>query len=85
MRTLQEIKDEFGVSKGFKDWEDFCICFFGAHIADSLDELFVKVAKEALKNAAENFDHCNCLEAGEHCDVEAHLEELVSENNIPKI
>ena len=79
MKNLQEIKDEFGVSKGFKDWEDFCICFFGAHIADSLDELFVKVAKVSLRNA-----HDACLK-GSNGGPEAALRSILKQSNIPKL
>lgn len=78
MKTLQEIKDEYGVSKGFKDWADFCICFLGVHVTDSLDELFVEVAKEALKSSANRFN------TKTHCDMVIR-ESILSESNIPKL
>lgn len=77
MRTLQEIKDEYGVSKGFKNWEEFSICFFGAHIEHSLDELFIEVAQEALKNASNNFN------TKTHCDMVIRRS-ILEETNVPK-
>lgn len=51
MKTLQDLKNEYAVEQGFLDWDQYCICTFGAHLTDTLDNLFFKVAKEALENA----------------------------------
>ena len=85
MKTLQDLKNEYAVEHGFLDWDQYCICIFGVHITDTLDNLFFKVAKEALENAAENFEYSHCYNIAELCDSAAHKKDILKETNIPKL
>lgn len=89
MKTLQEIKYEYAINNGFKNWDEFCICVFGSYIGNTLDFLFLNVSKQALINASENVRMKmkeNPLEIDLIDDLmEIDKESIISESNIPSL
>lgn len=57
MKTLEQIKNEFAVSKGYRDWESLMIevCYFSNEEFFKHENKVMKIyARECLKLASEN-------------------------------
>lgn len=57
MKTIQQIKDEYSIDLGYKDWESLMteVCYFNnEEFFHHENEVMVLVQKECLKNASEN-------------------------------
>lgn len=89
MKTLEEIKQERAYEMGYSDWEEFIYSVDDPNILDmEFDEVanrFSKeVAREALKNAAEN---AILIESVPHSAVYDTIDKqsILNNKNIPEI
>lgn len=94
MKTLEEIKDEYALTEGYTCWIDY-INDYGSILDDVVDDICkrfaIEVAKEALRNAAENAEiedypdpnHGGYGQPEYYSRV--NKESILSETNIPKL
>lgn len=92
MRTQEQIKNEYAVSKGFSDWEDLLIAFRFEHLSlfkfkDYENEVMKIYAMECLKLASENvldMDNFDDLEEFNVLNETKVQNSITNENNIIK-
>lgn len=93
MKTLNQIKNEYAVSKGYKDFDDLLICVINYEIlSEQINEVMKIYAMECLKLASENaelFDinSHSCIGDtyyGNTHQITIDKESIISENNIIK-
>lgn len=86
MKTLEEIKDQYAIERGYTDWKDY-VEYKGIILDETLDDICnlfsIEVAKEALKNASEK-GLKKFIGQGYLLHDELK-EEIENENNIPKL
>jgi len=89
MKTLEEIKNEVAIEHGYRDWNHVLLESSLVTIESLMDGVTrryaLEVAKEALKNAAENVDFRNFLTAESKYDLEINTDSITNESNIPEL
>lgn len=86
MKTLEQIKNEFAISKGLADWEDVvdgfkCEYLSFSKFSEYIDQVMKIYAMECLKLASEN---AYTKDVRFTDDVEVDKESITNENNIIK-
>ncbi len=88
MKTLEEIKDEYSREIRFDDWHELIYSHESYEIEHHwiivTKRYAIEVAKEALRNAAEN-STVTAIQREGFCDYIADTESILSETNIPKL
>lgn len=89
MKTLNEIKDEYARSIGFSDWinllkHQVTIKAIRRDYEVVMERYAREVAREALKNAAENVDSDLCYRYSSERNAFDYVEQsILDEKNIP--
>lgn len=87
MKTLQQIKDEYAIEQGYKDWAHLMIdcCINAFRVERHTDAVNILSQQQALKNASENVDPEDCYRySSEEHTVERIEQSILSENNLVK-
>lgn len=90
MKTLEEIKDEVAKESGFVSWDNLVFIHAGfiqvvrPYNDEATRRFAIEVAKEALRNAAENVELKESIPHSAIYDT-IDKESIISESNIPKL
>jgi len=92
MKSLEQIKNDYAVTQGYKEWLDLVLCISTSNAIKSnyskltliethMDNICILAQKECLKSASENID-TSCFRS--KSDYIFTVKEITNENNIIK-
>lgn len=86
MKTLEQIKNDYALSKGYLSWKSLLstLSFNTDFICKYENEVMVLVQKECLKRASENAKTIKSGNSGSWYDASVNKESITNENNIIK-